>query len=97
MCTMQRASSLTHSYEPRFRLAGPADAAAVARLHAESWRRHYRGAYADAFLDGDVEADRRNEWSRRLQEPDRRPTVGCTVARRAVRARCPMGRSNALC
>jgi len=25
------------------------------------------------------------------------PAVGCTVARRAVRARCPMGRSNALC
>jgi hypothetical protein len=28
-------------------------------LHADSWRRHYRGAYADAFLDGDVLADRR--------------------------------------
>ena len=43
----------------------------IARLHAESWRRHYRGAYADAFLDGDVEPERRHEWSRRLQEPDR--------------------------
>ena len=57
---------------PQQRLARRADAPRVARLHAESWRRHYRGAYADAFLDGDVEADRRNEWSRRLQEPDRR-------------------------
>ncbi len=34
----------------RFRLASPADAKAVADLHADSWRRHYRGAYSDAFL-----------------------------------------------
>jgi ribosomal protein S18 acetylase RimI-like enzyme len=50
----------------RFRAAGPADAGAVAGLHADSWRRHYRGAYADAYLDGDVEADRRAVWAERL-------------------------------
>ena len=55
---------------PRFRLAGPADAAAVAHLHADSWRRHYRGAYSDAFLDGDVMADRLAVWTERLREPD---------------------------
>jgi hypothetical protein len=38
----------------------------VAQLHADSWRRHYRGAYADAFLDGDVVADRLAVWSARL-------------------------------
>jgi len=27
---------------------------AVAALHAESWRRNYRGAYSDDFLDGEV-------------------------------------------
>jgi hypothetical protein len=56
--------------EVEFRLAGPADADAVARLHADSWRRHYRGAYADAFLDGDVLADRLAVWSARLRVPD---------------------------
>jgi ribosomal protein S18 acetylase RimI-like enzyme len=59
-----------------FRLAGPADAEAVANLHADSWRRHYRGAYSDAFLDGDVLADRRAVWTEQLRERDpRRLTV----------------------
>jgi GNAT superfamily N-acetyltransferase len=49
-----------------FRAAAAADADSVAALHADSWRRYYRGAYADAFLDGDVLADRRTAWSRRL-------------------------------
>jgi len=37
----------------RFRLADVADAEQVGLLHADSWRRHYRGAYADSFLDGE--------------------------------------------
>ncbi|HUH81909.1 MAG TPA: GNAT family N-acetyltransferase [Solirubrobacteraceae bacterium] len=52
----------------QLRPAGPADAEAVARLHADSWRRHYRGAYSDAFLDGDVERDRLAVWSERLEQ-----------------------------
>jgi GNAT superfamily N-acetyltransferase len=52
--------------EVLFRRAGLADAQAVARLHADSWRRHYRGAYSDAFLDGDVEQDRIEVWTERL-------------------------------
>jgi predicted N-acetyltransferase YhbS len=55
----------------RYRPALASDAGAVAALHADSWRRHYRGAYSDAFLDGDVEADRLAMWTRRLREPDR--------------------------
>jgi ribosomal protein S18 acetylase RimI-like enzyme len=54
----------------QLRSASPADSERVAWLHADSWRRHYRGAYSDAFLDGDVEADRRAVWARRLQDPD---------------------------
>jgi GNAT superfamily N-acetyltransferase len=54
----------------QFRLARPSDADAVAGLHAESWRRHYRGAFSDAFLDGDVRADRLAVWSARLRAPD---------------------------
>jgi GNAT superfamily N-acetyltransferase len=61
---------------PRFRLAGPGDADALANLHAESWRRHYRGAYSDAFLDGDVLADRLALWSERLRKPN---PSSCTI------------------
>src|SRR3954454_5815277 len=61
---------------PRFRLAGPDDAPEIARLHADSWRRHYRGAYSDAFLDGDVGADRLAVWTERLREADPRR---CTI------------------
>jgi GNAT superfamily N-acetyltransferase len=53
----------------RFREAASADAHEVGSLHADSWRRHYRGAYADAFLDGDILTDRRAVWSSRLAEP----------------------------
>jgi GNAT superfamily N-acetyltransferase len=59
-----------------FRVAGRSDAGAVAALHAESWRRHYRGAYSDAFLDGDVFADRLAVWTDRLARGDR---GSCTI------------------
>jgi ribosomal protein S18 acetylase RimI-like enzyme len=59
-----------------FRPADVADAEPIAALHADSWRRHYRGAYADAFLVGDVEADRRGVWTDRLS---RRAGTGRTV------------------
>ena len=67
---------MAHLAELKFRLAKPTDAAAVARLHADSWRRHYRGAYSDGFLDGDVVADRLALWTDRLREPDSRC---CTI------------------
>jgi GNAT superfamily N-acetyltransferase len=53
-----------------FRIAGRSDAAAIAELHAASWRRHYRGAYSDEFLDGDVASDRLAVWADRLGRPD---------------------------
>jgi ribosomal protein S18 acetylase RimI-like enzyme len=52
-----------------YREAAADDAGRIARLHAESWRRHYRGAFADSFLDGDVVADRTAEWTDRLAQP----------------------------
>jgi GNAT superfamily N-acetyltransferase len=52
-----------------FRTATSADAPAVAALHADSWRRHYRGAYRDSFLDGDVVGDRLAVWTARLSPP----------------------------
>jgi ribosomal protein S18 acetylase RimI-like enzyme len=48
------------------RRGGPSDTEAIAGLHADSWRRHYRGAYADAYLDGDIEAERLSVWAQRL-------------------------------
>lgn len=62
--------------ELQFRVAGPGDAPAVAELHADSWRRHYRGAYSDAFLDGDVLADRMAVWTDRLRDAD---ALRCTI------------------
>jgi GNAT superfamily N-acetyltransferase len=59
-----------------WRLAEPSDARAIAALHADSWRRHYRGAYSDAFLDGDVAVDRLAVWTERLRRRDRR---SCTI------------------
>ena len=45
------------------------DSEAIAALHADSWRRNYRGAFPDAYLDGEVFADRRAVWTERLREP----------------------------
>lgn len=53
----------------QYRRAIADDASAIAGLHADSWRRHYRGAYLDSFLDGDVDADRLAEWTDRLSRP----------------------------
>ena len=53
-----------------FRVAGFSDAESIAALHADSWRRHYRGAYSDDFLDGEVTADRLAVWTDRLRIPD---------------------------
>lgn len=52
-----------------YRLATSGDASAIAFLHAASWRAHYRGAYSDAFLDGDVVSDRVSVWTERLAVP----------------------------
>lgn len=52
-----------------YRPAQPSDAEAVASLHARSWRENYRGAFLDAFLDGDLVGERRRVWRDRLDRP----------------------------
>lgn len=52
-----------------YRSARPPDAEAVASLHARSWREHYRGAFSDAFLDGDLPGERLRVWRQRLDRP----------------------------
>lgn len=54
---------------PRFRGARPEDSQAIGELHADSWRRHYRGAYADSFLDDDVTEVLVGMWTERLASP----------------------------
>ena len=63
---------MTSPDELRFRSAEAGDAAAVARLHADSWRRHYRGAFSDSFLDGDVAGYLLARWTAQLGAPDPR-------------------------
>jgi ribosomal protein S18 acetylase RimI-like enzyme len=61
----------THGVTPdvTYREATEHDAAGIAVLHAESWRLHYRGAYLDSYLDGDVVSDRLDVWTSRLAPP----------------------------
>jgi predicted N-acetyltransferase YhbS len=67
---------MTSPDDLRFRAADADDAAAVAGLHADSWRRHYRGAFSDAFLDGDVAGYLLAAWTGRLSAPD---PLACTI------------------
>ena len=53
------------------RLAVPADAEAIARVHVASWQFAYRGMLDDELLDGLNWRDRRKFWTRIL----RRPTI----------------------
>jgi GNAT superfamily N-acetyltransferase len=60
---------MTDTSRVLYRVGTAADSAAVAFLHAESWRRHYRGAYADEYLDGGIVADRLEVWAGRMAQP----------------------------
>jgi GNAT superfamily N-acetyltransferase len=55
--------------ELRLRMAGPGDARAIAALHADSWQRHYRGAFTDAFLDEEAPGYLLERWTGRLAAP----------------------------
>jgi ribosomal protein S18 acetylase RimI-like enzyme len=55
----------------RFRLAIPEDAGRIARLHADNWRRTYRGVLSDRWLDADLDADRAARWRAWAGSPER--------------------------
>ncbi len=44
------------------------DVPEIARLHAESWRQHYRGMLSDSFLDGPIWEDRISFWQVRMND-----------------------------
>ncbi len=50
------------------RPAIPADDAAIAGLHTESWCQCYRGVLPAAYLDGPLAGDMRGRWHKRLTE-----------------------------
>lgn len=52
------------------RRAGPDDWAAVAAIHAASWRSAYRGIYPDSYLDEEAPEERRGFWREALAEMD---------------------------
>jgi ribosomal protein S18 acetylase RimI-like enzyme len=52
-----------------YRPARASDAEAIGSLHARSWRENYRGAFRDAFLDGDLIGERLRVWRERLDHP----------------------------
>src|SRR5581483_6414909 len=51
---------------PTVRPAVPADAAAMARVHVDSWQTTYRGILPDAALDRLGYAEREQMWTRLL-------------------------------
>src|SRR5215475_5751966 len=61
------------------RSAVEGDAAAIAAIHTASWRDAYAGILAAEFLNGDIETNRLDLWSRRLGErpPSQLVDVAC--------------------
>jgi GNAT superfamily N-acetyltransferase len=67
------------------RLAAPSDAPDIARIHTDSWRRHYRGMYSEQYLDGDLYGDRLAAWTERLaRDPQRYFTLVAMGGDRAI-------------
>ena len=49
------------------------DAAAIAQLHADSWRSAYRGMLSDEYLDNRVHLERAALWQQRFSEQAEKP------------------------
>jgi len=49
------------------------DAAAIAKLHADSWRSAYRGMLCDEYLDNRVHIERAALWQQRFSERAEKP------------------------
>jgi GNAT superfamily N-acetyltransferase len=69
MTPVSRRYRFEHAPVVQYREATEIDADPIALLHADSWRRHYRGAFLNAYLDGDIVPERRKEWTKRLAHP----------------------------
>lgn len=45
------------------------DHTSIAKLHADNWKRTYRGILSDHYLDNEVDNDRLNLWHQRFLSP----------------------------
>jgi ribosomal protein S18 acetylase RimI-like enzyme len=54
----------------KIRMMTAADAEAVARMHAASWKVAYRGILTDDYLDNHADDDRQATWHKRLATHD---------------------------
>lgn len=52
-----------------FRQATVEDCIPIARLHADSWKRTYRGILSDDYLDQVVDQERLTVWTHRFNNP----------------------------
>ena len=75
---------MAHQAEITYRFATDADAWPIAKLHAHSWRKHYRGMLRDEYLDGDVVSERFAVWTQRLKAPAQNQSVVVAQADEAL-------------
>jgi len=68
----------------KLRPAQVTDSSAIAALHADNWRRTYRGIYSDAFLDRDLDGNRSALWHGRLSTPADNQYVTLAVEQETV-------------
>ena len=61
--------NVDYHYMVQLRQAIFEDHIAIAQLHAESWKKNYRGIWSEDFLDHKVDADRQSVWFQRLKSP----------------------------
>ncbi len=59
----------------QIRIAHPADAAAIARLHTQSWQKVYRGVLPERYLDESLLLERQHAWIQRFAVPERHQCV----------------------
>lgn len=78
------------------RLAVVADVAAIADLHAQSWRVAYRGMLGDDYLDRQIFAERLALWEQRFQScPSNQYVVVAELNDEVVAFACAYGNEDA--
>jgi GNAT superfamily N-acetyltransferase len=60
----------------------------IAKLHADSWKRNYRGILSDNYLDNEAYIDRLDTWYRRLYKPVENQIVTLAVLNRDIVGFC---------
>ena len=73
---LQRYAKLyEHTPVIKLRPADLSDFKTIAKLHADNWRKNYRGILSDNYLDNEVDKDRLDTWYRRLRSPSENQIV----------------------